>query len=81
VSARSNTAHRAVSVAVALLLAGCASGGGSEPTRPTAPAGTNQQQQSDIRRMGYGPCIEDHRDAAGNISVADMEKCVELHLD
>jgi hypothetical protein len=75
-----SAAYRIACGVAALLLAGCSSGAGSATTRPASPTGTEQQQHNS-RMAGYGPCIEEHRDAAGNISVADMEKCVELHLD
>lgn len=34
----------------------------------------------DERNAGYWPCIERHRDWTGNISPADVERCLEMHV-
>jgi hypothetical protein len=50
----------------------------STPTvRPVTPPPASETT-NDLE--GYGPCVEEARDGAGNISDAEVERCVDEHL-
>ena len=46
--------------------------------RPVTPAPAPAESNTDM--SGYGPCIEAARDGAGNITDAEVERCVDQHL-